>query len=410
MTGDLRCPLCDFVAPPTAVPSLCPTCGVPLDYRSPVPFGLTAAGLTGRGVWRYAPLLPDVEPLTLGEGGTPLVPSRRVGPALGVDLLFKVEGANPTGSFKDRGAAVLVAVLRSLGARAVTDDSSGNAGAALAAYAARAGMRAVLYVPAHASGPKLAQIMAHGAELVRVAGPRERAAEAVTQACQADPGLVYASHNASPYFPPGLATVAYELFEDLGAQVPDHVVVPVGGGGLLLGLADGFTRLRDMGWTDRVPPVHAVQPAACAPIVRAWVTGGAPREPAPGQTVAEGTRIPNPSRGQQILATLRAAGGEAVAVEEEGILAARLSLAREEGLYVEPTAALGYAALPQLVAHGAIRRGERVVVVLTGCGLKAPAPAVPSLDRRGKGDSGGEPGGGARGGSPRARRPHVSAR
>ncbi|QAA76309.1 MAG: Threonine synthase [Candidatus Bipolaricaulis sibiricus] len=323
-------------------------------------------------MWRYAPLLPPADPLTLGEGGTPLVPSLRIGPRLGIDVAFKLEGANPTGSFKDRGAAVLVAVLRSAGAAAVADDSSGNAGAALAAYAARAGLRAVLFAPAHASGPKLAQIAALGAELVRVSGPRERATRAVEEACRTDPTLFYASHNTSPYFVAGLTTVAYEWIEDRGRAVPDHVVVPAGGGGLFLGIHQGFAAALRLGWIDRVPQVHIAQPAACAPLVRALHRGdNVPHEPYPGMTVAEGTRIPTPARGQQVVALLRAAGGNGVAVEEDAIHAAQRRLAREEGIHVEPTAALAVAALPALLDQGTIRPGQQVGVVLTASGLKA---------------------------------------
>lgn len=370
MTGELRCPLCSFVAAPVAVPPLCPQCAVPLDYHRERSPQVAASALSGKGVWRYAPLLPDVEPVTLGEGGTPLLPSLRLGSWLGVRLSFKVEGMNPTGSFKDRGAAVLVAALQSFGARAVADDSSGNAGAALAAYAARAGIRARLFVPAHASGPKLAQIAAYGAELARVPGPRERAPEAVREACAADPDLLYASHNASPYFIAGLMTMAYELFEDHGGRFPDHIVVPVGGGGLFLGLAHGLGQLRKVGWSRRVPRVHIAQPEACAPIVRAS-KGGEPLEPDPHPTVAEGARISRPDRGREILAALRTVGGEAVAVGEEEILTAQATLARAEGLWVEPTAALAVAALPSLIARGTICSGEEVVVPLSGHGLKA---------------------------------------
>ncbi|MBP7725995.1 MAG: threonine synthase [Candidatus Bipolaricaulis sp.] len=371
MRGELRCPLCGFRTVPSAVPLPCPTCRVPLDYRPDPPAGSTAAGLTGRGVWRYAPFLPTVDPITLGEGGTPLIPSLRIGPRLGVNLLFKVEGTNPTGSFKDRGAAVLVAVLRSFGARAVADDSSGNAGAALAAYAARAGIRAVLYVPAHASGPKLAQIEALGAELVRVPGPRERATDVVREACATDPDLLYASHNASPYFVAGLTTLAYELGEE--GRIPDHVVVPVGGGGLFLGLVQGFAQLRDRGWIGRVPRLHIVQPEACAPLVRAG-GGGDPVEPEPRATVAEGARIPRPKRGREVLAALGAVDGDAVMVGEEEILRGQAELAHEEGIWVEPTAALAVAALPALIARGTIGPGEEVVLPLTGHGLKAVNP------------------------------------
>ncbi len=376
MTGELRCPLCCFSTVPTAVPAPCLACRAPLDYHRAPPPGLTASDLTGWGIWRYDPFLPDVPPLTMGEGGTPLVPSLRLGSRLGVRLLFKVEGANPSGSFKDRGAAVLVGVLRVFGARTVADDSSGNAGAALAAYASRAGLPARLYVPAHASGPKLSQIVAHGAELVRIPGPRERATEAVREACAADPELLYASHNASPYFVAGLTTLAYELFEDLNGRLPDHVVVPVGGGGLFLGLAQGFAWLHELGWIERIPRIHAVQPAACAPIVRALATGTDPIEPEPRPTVAEGTGIRNPVRGRQILVTLRAVGGDAVVVDEGEILDAQRLLAREEGMYVEPTAALAVAALPLLLTRGAIRPGEEVVIPLTGSGLKATATGL----------------------------------
>ncbi len=369
MTGELRCPRCGR-RQALGVALHCPSCRAPLRYRRPLP-SVRPGDLRGRGLWRYAPLLPDVPPLSLGEGGTPLVPSCRLGPELGVDLRFKYEGGNPTGSFKDRGAAVMVACLRALGARALADDSSGNAGAALAAYCAQAGLRARLYVPASASGPKLRQIEAYGAELVRVPGPRPEAARAVLAACREDPRLVYASHNVSPFFVEGLKTVAYELVEDLGA-VPEHVVVPVGGGGLSLGIVAGFQNLRDLGWVERLPQVHAVQPAACAPLVQAHEEGlGEPVPVEPGETAAEGARIPNPERGGEVLRALAEVGGSAVAVGEGEILEARKRLARDEGLYVEPTAALAAAALPLLLARGRVRPGEAIVVLLTGTGLKA---------------------------------------
>lgn len=327
--------------------------------------------LQGRGVWRYRPFLPSLEPMTLGEGGTPLVPSLRLGPKLGITLWFKLEGGNPTGSFKDRGAAVLVSVLASFGVEGVVDDSSGNAGAALSAYAARAGLKAKIFIPAHASGPKLAQIQAYGAEVIRVSGPRERATDAARTTCQEE-NLAYASHNESPYFIAGLKTLAYEIAEELSWRVPDHVVVPLGGGGLFLGIIQGFSELCSLGWIGRMPKIHVVQAEACAPIVQAEVTGQ--NEPAkidPGETIAEGICISQPARGREILAAVRTYGGKAVAVSEQDILTFQRKLAQIEGLYVEPTSAVAVAALSTLIAHGHIRPGEEVVIPLTGIGLKA---------------------------------------
>jgi len=366
--GFLACPFCSHKEEPGLNPPLCPRCGIPLRWEKESP-NVSPLGLEGRGVWRYRPFLPDVEPVTLGEGGTPLL-AAKLGEPLGVKVFWKLEFLNPTGSFKDRGAAVMVSVLRSLGAKRLADDSSGNAGAALAAYAAAAGLSARLFVPAYASGPKVRQIEAYGAELVRVPGPRPEAAMAARKACtEAD--FVYASHNLSPYFVAGLTTLAFEIAKDLGWRALDHVVVPVGGGGLFLGLFYGFSLLVRLGWVEKIPRLHVAQPEACAPIVLAWERGSAePLEVEPKGTVAEGTRIPRPERGREVLWALRAAGGAAVTVPEEEIRRAQKELA-QEGLYVEPTAALAPAAIPKLLACGLLSPGQTVVVPLTGFGLKA---------------------------------------
>lgn len=368
MDGFFACPFCDHREEPSARLAACPRCGVPLRWEKPLP-SLKSLELRGRGLWRYRPFLPDVEPVSLGEGGTPLLPAN-LGKPQGVEIFWKLEFLNPTGSFKDRGAALMVSALRSFGAEILVDDSSGNAGAALAAYSAAAGLRARLFVPAYASGPKVRQIRAYGAELIPVEGPRPAAALAAQKACAENPKFVYASHNASPFFLAGLMTLAFEIAEDLGWEAPDHVFVPVGGGGLLLGIYYGFSLLCAAGLVGKVPQIHAVQAQACAPIVLAWEKGSS--EPAvvePGETVAEGARIPRPERGREILAALRATGGRALAVSEEEIKEAQTELA-ESGLYVEPTAALAPAGLRRLLAAGFLKEGERVVVPLTGSGLK----------------------------------------
>ncbi|MGC9529432.1 MAG: threonine synthase [Candidatus Bipolaricaulaceae bacterium] len=372
MNGRLVCPLCGHQAHPVAVPPPCPDCAVPLRLELPLP-SLRTGQLRGRGQWRYAPFLPPVEPVSLGEGATPLVPSLHIGPRLGVELAYKLEGANPTGSFKDRGAAALVAVLRSCGAQVVADDSSGNAGAALAAYAARARLEAWIFVPAYASDKKLAQIRTYGARTVAVPGPREEATRAALAACATESEVVYASHNRSPYFVAGVKTLAYEIAEDLGWAVPDHLVVPVGGGGLLLGMCQGMGELHRLSWIDRLPQVHAAQALACAPIARAAAAGQpAPTPIQPGDTIAEGVRIATPERGQEVLRALAEFRGTAVAVSEEAIRSAQAELARREGIYVEPTSAVAAAAVAELVAQGHVQPGESVVVPLTGSGLKTP--------------------------------------
>ncbi|MFO8034900.1 MAG: pyridoxal-phosphate dependent enzyme [Candidatus Bipolaricaulota bacterium] len=366
LPGRLYCPRCGQQSKPGPDPWPCPRCEEPVYYEPPS----QGPGEGEARGWHYASFLPPVPPVSLGEGNTPLIESSWLGPRLGLDLWFKLEGGNPTGSFKDRGASVLVAVLSAMGASTMADDSSGNAGASLAAYAARAGIKARLFVPEHASPRKLAQISAYGADLTTVAGPRFRCEEAARAACQHDPGLIYASHNISPYFIEGLTTMAYELLADIPRMDENwHVVLPVGGGGLLLGLARGFSRIGDAG---HAPRFHMAQPAACAPLAKALLQGAtSPGEVEPYPTLAEGASIPRPYRGRQVLAAVRASGGSAVMLSEGSIQQAQQELACEEGLLVEPTSALAPAALAPLVADRALPAGAHVVVVLTGTGLKA---------------------------------------
>jgi threonine synthase len=351
------CPRCG--ATPAAEPRTwrCPACGAPLELPAMALDG--DAALRGDGLWRYLPWLPVERPLRLGEPTTPLV-ALRWGDR---ELQLKLESAQPSGSFKDRGAAVLTAWLAGHGVRRVVEDSSGNAGAALAAYAARAGIACDIYVPADLSPAKLVQIEAYGARPIRVAGPRAKATEAVIEAVGR--AAVYASHTYSPLYPAGTRTFAFELWEQLGRRVPDALVLPVGGGSLLLGAARGFDELRAAGLADRVPRLVCVQAAASAPVVAAFERGAADVTAAAARpTVAEGIRNADPPRGARMLEVIRASGGTAVAVEEEAILAARDRAARA-GVLVETTAAASLAALE---SHAVA--GETVVVAVTGHGLK----------------------------------------
>ena len=317
-------------------------------------------------LWRYrkALLVDAADAVTMGEGWTPLIP----GEWDGVPVYYKLEFMMPTGSFKDRGMTVMVSYLRSRGVKSVLEDSSGNAGASLSAYAAAAGMRCRILVPETASYPKIAQIAACGADVVKIRGSRQDVADAAL-AMSAD--IFYASHNWQPFFAEGTKTLAYELWEQLGFRAPGTVVVPVGYGANVLGCDRGNAELMRNGEIARMPRLYGVQAANCAPYHAAFEAGVEHFVPAPVKpTVAEGIASSKPTRMREVLAPVRASGGEIVAVTEDEIVRALSALARK-GLYVEPTSAAAAAGLSQLIARGAISKNETTVLVLTGSGLKA---------------------------------------
>ncbi len=320
---------------------------------------------TQPGLWRYRAWLPldaGWEPLTLGEGNTPLIPAVWDGQP----VWFKLESLSPTGSFKDRGAAVLMTALRGLDIGRVVEDSSGNAGASLAAYTARAGIKCEICVPSTAAGPKIAQMVAHGAEVVQIKGKREYAALAAWAA--AAHGAYYASHVYHPYFLAGTATFSYELWEQRREVETMALVFPVGNGTLLLGAYRGFQRLLQAGLISHMPTLCGVQAAACAPIAQAFDRGRSTIEPvAVGETVASGIAIGQPVRGAEVLAAVRATGGAVVRVEEEEINIAHRRLAAQ-GFFVEETAAAAVAALPRLRER--LASVSSMVIALTGHGLK----------------------------------------
>ena len=351
---------------PLETPRWCGDQGQPL-FLTELP-GITrdAIDRAAPGLWRYAAALPfrPRAPIAMGEGRTPLLPRRLEG----FEALVKCEWLMPSGSFKDRGASVMLSLLRAQGVEAVLEDSSGNGGAAIATYAAAGGMRARILVPDSTSPAKTVQSRAAGAEIQLTPGSRQDCAdEALRQGNDPANPFFYASHNWHPFFLHGTKTLAYELWEDLGFEAPDAVVIPCGAGSNVLGCDIGFSELLRAGAITRLPRLYAAQPAACGPIARQAL--GLPAE-APRPTIAEGTAIAQPIRMPEVLASLARSQGGAVLLEEEEISAAALMLARE-GIYAEPTSAQAAAALGKLAATGAVRPGERVVVVLTGTGLKA---------------------------------------
>lgn len=358
----IACIDCHQPYPQDAIPYRCPACGGLYDFETLPPFDPAQVG-EGPGIWRYRHTfgLPEDAPnVYLGEGDTPLVWSR----VHGREVAFKLESLNPSHSFKDRGTAVLVSFLLARGVREAMDDSSGNAGSSFAAYAAHAGLKARVFVPAYASGPKREQIGAYGAEVVAVPGPRSEASEAVRAA--AGQGAVYASHAYLPQGFPGYTTAAFELVEQLGAA-PGMVVLPVGQGNLFLALGRGFHMLKEAGLIEALPRLIGVQAQACAPLVAAFQGGEAAlADIQEGETLAEGVRIKNPHRRAALLKTAGACAGSFVAVGEEAILPGRAELARR-GLFVEPTSAIVWDGLAQVLDSAP----DPIVVVLTGSGLKA---------------------------------------
>lgn len=272
--------------------------------------------------------------------------------------------------------AVLASVAAASGATHLVEDSSGNAGAAAAAYAARGGMSCTVYAPASAPVAKLRQIRAYGAELVAVPGPRSAVADAA-RAAGSVTGAYHVSHNDNPLFVVGNQSIAFELAEAARAIGTDgrpwHVVMPVGGGALYMGATEGFARA--LPGDAPAPRLHGAQTSACAPLATAFAAGGV--EPAVVNrvaTVCGGIEIERPQRGRAVLAAARSSGGSIVASPDSAILAARDALAQLEGVYAEPTSCSGAAALAQLVAIGSVGADDLVVLVLTGTGLKDPGP------------------------------------
>jgi len=321
---------------------------------------------TTRSLWRYRAAFPVefTDPVSLGEGCTPLVPrSFRDNRAL-----FKLEWFAPSGSFKDRGASVMLSLLRRQGVREVAEDSSGNGGAAVAAFGSAAGIKVHILAPDSTSSSKIAQIGAHGAQVHLIPGPREATEAAALEMAER---VFYASHNWHPFFLQGTKTLGYELWEDLGFRAPDNIIIPTGAGSNVLGCDLAFRELRAAGEIDRLPRLFVAQPANCAPIDAAFRAGARDHvETDFAPTIAEGTAIKRPLRMRALLEAVRRSNGGTVAIPEEGIRAAALDLAKG-GLFTEPTSATAAAAFDELTATGLIGPDQVTVVVLTGGGLKA---------------------------------------
>ena len=319
-------------------------------------------------LWRYREALPidaETEIVTLGEGMTPLISLDTNSP----EHLMKLDYLCPTGSYKDRGASVLLTHLKALGVEAIVEDSSGNAGAAIAAYSARAGIHCTIYCPESTSKGKLTQISAYGAELKLVEGNRMATTEAVKLAAET---TCYASHNWHPFFLEGTKTLAYEIVEQLGWCAPTHVICPVGFGSIYLGLFIGFRELQAQGIIENTPRLLGVQPDVCCPIYNAYIENASSisRMTQTGKTLGEGITAELPIRGDTILEALRFTNGAFTTVDDADIKSGIETLATK-GIYVEPTSAVVVKAYQKFQQTNIIQKGDLTVSILTGIGLKA---------------------------------------
>jgi len=390
----IKCVNCSKTFPISAGPFICDVCGekyvgpvrviigleeVEYDYGE---LSLTRDEVDSRSdrtIWKFREFLPVKDAkniVSLGEGGTPLVPARNLGAMWGSNnLLVKNEGMNPTGSFKDRETSVMISMARELGVETVTITSSGNAGGAVAAYSNAAGMKAICFVPVSFSprGKRATYAAYNPHALIGVRGFYEDVNN-ISVEMGIRHGWYITNHGFNPYRMEGDKTIAYELCMDLGWKVPDHVIIPTGSGGNIAGEWKGFNELYDLGWIDSLPRMTAVQVEAGAPLVEAIDKGLDIVEPdlEAGDSMADGVISKYDDYAALALAAVRDSGGMATAVSEQAILQAEHVLAEKEGIFVEPSSAVAVAGCKKLLQEGKIGPEEVVVVVATATGLKNP--------------------------------------
>ena len=319
------------------------------------------------GMWRYRPVLPDAEPVTLGEGWTPMLRSRRYS-----GVFLKEEGANPTGSFKARGLAMAVTMARHYGLKKLAVPSAGNAAGALAAYAAAAGIEANIFMPKDVPFANYVEATVYGAKVTLVDGLISDCGRMVAERKDKE-GWFDISTLKEPFRIEGKKTMGYELVEQLGWEYPDAVFYPTGGGVGLIGMWKAFAELEELGWVKagKRPKMIAVQSAGCAPVVRAFDQGEKVSKAwENAATFAAGLRVPKPYGDYIMLEILEESGGVAVSLPDDTILASLKDWARSEGVFLSPEGAAATAAYDHLIATGFLKRSDRVVIFNTGSGLK----------------------------------------
>ncbi|MDD1686599.1 threonine synthase [Methanoregula sp.] len=376
----LACVNCGATYPADEILYNCKKCGHLLTVKYPLDeIHVTRAAWDKRpiSVWRYKELLPvHGDPVTLQEGGTPLYHLKRLGEEMGIPHLYaKHEGMNPSGSFKDRGMTVGVSMALQLGKKSVACASTGNTSASLAVYAAKAGIPAVVLLPAgKVAVGKIAQALMHGAKVISIRGNFDKALEMVHDLCLTH-GL-YLLNSINPYRLEGQKTIGFEAIDQLG-DVPDRIVLPVGNAGNISAVYKGLLEWQELGFIDRLPMMTGIQAQGSSPIVRAM------RENLPvvvpeqqPETIATAIRIGAPVNAEKALIAIRKTGGLAESVTDDEILRMQRDLARKEGIGVEPASAASVAGIRKLAESGMIDRNERIVCVVTGHLLKDPETVI----------------------------------
>ena len=329
-------------------------------------------------MWKYKEFMPVDESkiVSLEEGGTPFCNCQKLGDKLGIELHVKVEGSNPTGSFKDRGMSVGITKAVELGVETVGCASTGNTSASLAAYAARAGKRCIVLLPSgKVALGKLAQAMFHGAEVISIKGNFDEALETVT--ALALEGQLYLLNSVNPFRLEGQKSIGFEIVDDLGWKSPDRIILPVGNAGNISAIWKGVIEFHEAGFIENLPMMTGIQAEGAAPIANAVRKGKMIIEPVPNpETVATAIRIGAPVSAQKALRAIYDSNGIAETVTDDEILSAQKLLARTEGIGVEPASAASIAGLLKLVKNGEVDKGEQVVCIVTGHLLKDPNTAI----------------------------------
>ncbi|MCK4598719.1 threonine synthase [Candidatus Bipolaricaulota bacterium] len=385
-----KCGVCGQEFSPEEIRYRCDSCNGPLlvtyDYGS-LAKKVTVKSLAEKpaGVWKYRELLPvspSTEPVSLGEGATPLHEAKTLASSIGLSNLFlKDDGRNPTGTFKDRGATVGMTVAVERGMHAVGTVSHGNMGTSMAAYAARAGQTCYILAPEYMTSARVLYLSVYGAKVIQVVGGYDSMYDESLKIAKKHGVLFINSDN--PFREEGYKTIAFEIVEDLGWQVPDWVVTPASSGGLASGLGKGFEEFKELGLIPRIPKLAVVQPSDAQPIVVAFEKSAETIKRVDHEftSIVRSLGNPYPPSGNRVLKLLQELGGTAIAVPDEETIAAQRDLARIEGIFAEPAGAITLAGLRRLIKLGKLNKDEKVVLVVSGFGFRDPGDADKLVDK-----------------------------